>query len=212
MDPAQRFLKQLGDALAGTSPYAPLVLFFGSFVEYVFPPFPGDTVVVLGSWYAVRGALSWPITFLSVTAGAVAGSAVDYWLGAWLGRRLEKGAARTGPLTAARVARVEESYRRWGDWFLLANRFLPGVPGFLFVAAGAARIPLRRVLLFGGISAAVWNALLLAAGALLVSNLEELVRLVQRYTVAVSVLMAVVVALWIVRAWSRKRRDGGEGR
>ena len=43
----------------------------GSLVEYVFPPFPGDTLVVLGAWYAVNGKISWPLAFAAVTAGAV---------------------------------------------------------------------------------------------------------------------------------------------
>ena len=56
----------LADAVSRTGPVAPLILFAASFVEYLFPPFPGDLVVVLGAWYAVQGELSWPATFVSV--------------------------------------------------------------------------------------------------------------------------------------------------
>jgi membrane-associated protein len=202
--------QELGALLERTGPAAPAVLFLGSLVEYVFPPFPGDTLVVLGSWYAVNGVLSWPTSFGAVTAGALVGAWIDYRVGAALGRSLEAGAERRGPLTVERLRRVEEGYRRWGAWFLLANRFLPGVRAFLFVGAGAARIPLGRVLLLGGLSAAAWNVLLLAIGGLLVGNLAELLGWVRDYTRAAWIAMAGVAAAvgagFALRRWVARRR------
>jgi membrane-associated protein len=203
----QRVTEELSGVLARTGPAAPLILFVGSLVEYVFPPFPGDTLVVLGAWYAVHGVLSWPVTFAAVTAGAVLGAWIDYRIGVALGRALERGARRRGPVTLDHVRQVEAGYARWGAWFLLANRFLPGIRAFLFVGAGAAGLPVGRVLLLGGISAAVWNALLLALGALVVENLEEMVFLLERYTRvawAVVVLAAAVAVIHFARKWRRR--------
>lgn len=209
-DVLERAVQILSEALSRTSDYAPLILFLGSLVEYVFPPFPGDTLVLLGAWYAVHGELSWPLTFLSVTAGAVAGAWIDYQVGAALGRRLDRSAARRGGITADRLHRVEQGYRRYGAWFLVANRFLPGVRAFLFVAAGASGMPMGRVLLYGGVSAAVWNVLLLAAGAYLVRNLDEMVQLLERYTAAAWAVIAAVAVVLVVRAlWLRRARNEG---
>ena len=203
---ASQLYARLSELLARTGPAAPLLLFFAAFVEYLFPPFPGDALVVLGAWYATHGQLSWPVTFASVTLGAVAGAAADWRLGRWLGGRVDARAAR-GRLDRARVERFEAAYRRWGPILLVANRFLPGVRGFFFLSAGAARIPLWEVLVFGGLSAAAWNGLLLFAGASVARNLEELVRIAERYTVAagaaVAVATAVALAAW---AWRRRRR------
>lgn len=205
------------DALAGavsrTAAVSPLVLFFATLVEYVFPPFPGDLLVVLGAWYAVQGALSWPATFASVTAGALVGAWFDYRVGVALGRRLDRRLATRSTLSAERLAHFEASYRRWGDLLLLANRFFPGIRAFLFLAAGASGIPLRRVLLFGGLSAALWNALLLGAGALLARNVDELVLLFERYTqIAWAALLAAALVSLGAVAWRRRARaPGAEG-
>ncbi len=197
---------RLADVVARTGPFAPAVLFAASFVEYVFPPFPGDTIVLLGAWYATHGALSWPATFAAVTGGAVAGAWIDWRLGRALGPAVESRAAARGLLDAGRVARFEAAYRRWGDLLLVANRFLPGIRAFLFVAAGAAGLPLRRVLLLGAVSAALWNALLLAAGALMVRNLPELTGLAGRYANAAWALLAAIALLLLLRAAWRRRR------
>ena len=205
MTSLQRLAAALAETVSRTGDFAPVILFFATFVEYVFPPFPGDLLVVLGAWYAVEGTLSWPVTFVSVTAGAVAGAWVDYRIGQALGRRLDARAATRSPITAARLARFEASYRRWGAWLLVGNRFMPGLRAFVFLAAGASGIPVRRVMLLGGLSAALWNVFLLGAGALVAHNLEELVGVVDRYTRAAwMALVAIALVAWAVTLWRRR--------
>ncbi|HEY6006249.1 MAG TPA: DedA family protein [Anaeromyxobacter sp.] len=212
MTTLQAIVDALGGAVSRTGNVAPLVLFFATLVEYVFPPFPGDLLVALGAWYAVQGVLSWPATFASVTAGALVGAWIDYRVGAALGRRIDRRLASRSALSAERLARFEASYRRWGDLLLLANRFFPGIRAFLFLAAGASGIPLRKVLLYGGISAALWNALLLGAGALFARNVGELLALFERYTQAawVAVFLAALVGIFVL-AWRRRRAPRAEG-
>jgi membrane-associated protein len=204
---AQRLADALADAVSRTGEFAPAILFAASLIEYVFPPFPGDLVVVFGAWYAADGALSWPATFLSVTAGAVVGAWIDYRMGAAIGLRLDRRMAARSPAWEVRLARFEAGYRRWGVGLLLANRFLPGVRAFLFAAAGASGIPLRKVLVCGAVSAALWNALLLGVGALAVENVEELVLLFDRYTRAAWAALALAaLALAVVAVISARRR------
>lgn len=213
MDSLDRLAFDLGDLLTRSGPAAPAILFLASLVEYLLPPFPGDLLVVLGAWYAVQGVLSWPVAFAAVTLGAVLGAAVDYGIGWWLAPRLDARASRRGPLSAERLARFVSAYQRWGSALLLANRFMPGLRAFVFVAAGAARIPLARVLLLGGLSAALWNALLLAAGGLLVRSLPELVELFQAYSnVAWMVLLALAVLLAATLAVRRGLRATRRGK
>jgi membrane protein DedA with SNARE-associated domain len=197
--------RQLADLVAAAGPWAPLLLFSAALVEYVFPPFPGDLVVVFGAWFAVHGDLSWPVTFVAVTAGAVAGAAIDHRIGVALGRRLNGAWARRLGLDVGKIERFEAGYRRWGAWLLLANRFLPGVRGFLFLAAGASGIPLRTVLLYGGISAAVWNVALLLAGATIAHNMDELALLLRRTTEAAWIAMGVAAVLGLA-FWLWRRR------
>ena len=213
MDLADRLGSGLGDLLGQSGPAAPLLLFLASLVEYVFPPFPGDLLVLLGAWYAVQGSISWPLAFAAVTLGAVAGAAIDYAVGWWLAPRLDARASRRGPISAARLARFVTAYRRWGPAMLLANRFMPGLRAFVFVAAGAVRIPLGRVLVLGGISAALWNALLLLAGALLVRSLPDLFALSRAYSdVAWAALLAAVLVVAAAAVLGRVLRAGNRSR
>lgn len=232
-----------------------VALFAGTFLEYVFPPFPGDTVVVAGA--ALVAAFDWPLwpVFAAVTAGSVGGSTAAWAAGravarheARLGReprwpsadaiahqgaggidgesegaaggRPEVGGpsgAPADPVAGSRrgldrrarlaVERLVAGFERHGAWYLVLNRFMPGVRTFFFVAAGMVDLPLRSVLLWSGVSAALWNGGLIWLGLSLGNNVAELDRIVERYN-RVIVPLVIVAALAVVwRAW----RSGGRG-
>jgi membrane-associated protein len=211
MEFLDRLASTLGDFVGRSGPAAPAILFLASLVEYVFPPLPGDLLVLLGAWYAVQGVIPWPLAFAAVTAGAVAGAALDYGVGRWLAPRLDA-RARRGPLSADRLARFVTAYQRWGSALLLANRFLPGLRAFVFVGAGAAGLPLSRVLLLGGLSAALWNTLLLAAGALVVRTLPDLIELFRAYSdLAWAVLLGAAILLAVGAGLRRGLRAARRG-
>lgn len=182
-----------------------LVLGLAAMLEYLVPPFPGDTITLLGGVYAVRGDHPWPLVFLVVTAGSVAGAAINYWFGTWLARRFEAN-PRTSILgfTHAKLEVVQARMRRNGPWLLLVNRFLPGIRGIIFIAAGAARIPRRNALLLGALSAMAHNGLVLAVGRAVGGNLERLESLVSQYQMAVVILVLIGVLAVVVRALARR--------
>lgn len=182
-----------------------LVLGLAAMLEYVVPPFPGDTITLLGGVYAVRGQHPWPLVFLVVVVGSVAGAAINYAFGTWLGRRFEAHPhASLFGITHAKLEEVQARMRRSGPWLLVVNRFLPGIRGVIFIAAGTARIPRRNALLLGAISAMAHTALVLSIGRVVGGNLERLETLVSRYQIGVEVLVAIGVLAVVVRALARR--------
>lgn len=188
-----------------------LVLGLAAALEYVVPPFPGDTITLLGGVYAVRGTQPWPLVFLVVTAGSVVGAAINYWVGHWLAKRFDAhpGKSYFG-ITHARLEQVQARMRRNGPWLLLANRFLPGIRGLIFVAAGAAHMPRFNALLLGALSAMAHTGLVLALGAAVGGNLERLAAVVTRYQYAVVGLVVVGVVGVLVRMLARRRTPAPE--
>jgi len=180
-----------------------LVLFAGSLIEYIVPPVPGDTIVVAGA--VLVGAFGWSVwpVFLVVTAGAVVGATADFYIGKWLvsSGRIEK----MGTGSKAAIYDLVNRFERHGPWYLAINRFLPGVRAFFFIAAGLAQLKLSVVLFWSTLSAIAWNALLVAAGMALGSNLEKLEEYLSRYQAVMWVVIGLVlvfVAFKVYRAVS----------
>ena len=90
--------------------------------------------------------------------------------------------------------------------YLAVNRFLPALRAFFFVGAGLSRMSLGAVVLYGGISALVWNAILMGAGYAVGSNWDVLRDLAERYTVATLILIVIVVAGVVARFVYDSRR------
>lgn len=178
-------------------------------VEYVFPPLPGDTVALFAVALAVRAQLHWLFVYLSMTAGALVGGLGAWGVGLWLANHEDHwpGLLKTPTATRALDA-VRRGYAEHGPMYLAVNRFLPALRAFFFVGAGLSRMSAGAVLLYGGVSALLWNALLMGAGYAVGSNWDMLRDLAERYTMATLFLIVVfvvgVIARFVYDARSRR--------
>lgn len=194
----------------GPLPY--LVLGLASLIEYVLPVFPGDTVTLFGAFLAATAGWSPAWVYLVLNVGALGGGMSAYAFGRWLGERREERSPRFLRTQQARRAldAAIARFERHGVAYLALNRFVPALRAFFFVAAGLARLPAWKVALFGGLSAATWNALLLAAGWMVGDNFERLVELSKTYSYGaffVLALLGIGVGARAYRAARRRRRE-----
>jgi membrane protein DedA with SNARE-associated domain len=192
-------------------PFGPLAFALAAFLEYVFPPFPGDTVTLLAGVFAVRGEASWALVFVAVTAGSVLGAAVDYAFGRLIATRVEK--QPDGKLffwiSHARIHQAQAKMRAKGVSLLLVNRFLPAMRSIIFVAAGAARMPARQVLGYGALSAMAWNVLIMGAGLAVGGNLQRVEALFEHYQRGAIALLVIAALGFGVRTWLKRRPARG---
>jgi len=176
-------------------------------IEYVFPPVPGDTVALFAVALAVRAQLSWVFVYLSMTFGALLGGLAAWGFGLWLANHEESWPSflKTPGATRALDA-VRRGYERHGAMYLVVNRFLPALRAFFFVGAGMSRMNVGPVIVFGGISAALWNALLMGVGYAVGNNWDVLRDMAERYAVATLILVVIAVIGLIARfVWESRR-------
>lgn len=176
-------------------------------IEYVFPPIPGDTVALFAVALAVRAELHWAFVYLALSVGALLGGVAAWAFGMWLANHEDSwpAALKTPGATRALDA-VRRGYDRHGPMYLAANRFLPALRAFFFVGAGLSRMKAGPVMLYGGISAALWNALLMAVGYAVGNNWDALSELAERYTVVTLLLVALAALAVLGRfVWNSRR-------
>lgn len=186
------------------------LLCLSAMIEYVFPPFPGDTVTVVGAVMIPAAGWPWPLVFAAVIVGSLLGASVDWWAGDWVRRTrgsdswFHRFLARES--VAPRLQALLERFERYGSVYIALNRFIPAFRAFFFVAAGMAELRLWKVLLFAAISAAAWNAALLSIGYFVGYQIDPLMGLVDRYTQVVWGLLGAGVAVWLgLKSWRRAR-------
>ncbi len=155
------------DPVAAAIALPPLLLglfVFGSaLIEYLFPPYWGDTFVLLGFFLAGQGALPPAAVFAAALAGSVLGSIAAYQLGRRYGMAVTR---RLIPRNRRHAdhRRLRSLFRRFGEKLLLVNRFLPVVRGVMLYGAGAVKLPVRPVVFYCTLSNLAFISLLMWAG------------------------------------------------
>jgi membrane-associated protein len=178
-----------------------LVLLF-AWLEYVFPPAPGDTTILLGFFLAGLGILDGAAVTAAALLGSIAGALTAYRVGGRLGRAyffLRSAWARE------ELDRLERALARHGARFLSVNRFLPGVRGLFLYAAGMGRLAWRPVLAYSTLSNVLWIALIAWVGTGLGSSWEEVRAVFRRYVWGIGVLVAAYLVVSTVRRRRRAR-------
>lgn len=197
----QALLEYLGD---GQETVGVAVLFVCAVGEYVFPPFPGDTVTLFGAFLCAAANWSVPLVFAAVTAGSVCGTALDYWMGKKLTERPVHKLSGLRLKTRTAVAPIIGHFEQYGILYILINRFLPGIRALFFVAAGMSGLPFWRVMGFGALSAAIFNGAVMAAGFWVGSNWVQLVEIFKRYTLITwSLIFFIILLVLIIRRSKR---------
>ena len=181
-------------------------------VEYLFPPFPGDTVTLFGAFLITRHGWSMPLVFLSVMIGSAVGSMADYGIGVWCRERYAQGRFLKNPRARQAVDRVLAGFAKHGEIYVVVNRFLPAVRAVFFIAAGMAGLRPGRVLLFSMLSAAAWNALIIGAGYAAGASWDRIKELFRVYSIAAWSVVGAAVLFFVVRWYLRRRAEGQEAK
>jgi undecaprenyl-diphosphatase len=173
--------------------------------------FPGETMVILGGFYAASGDISavWVAT-VAALAG-VAGDNVGYLVGNRYGRRVMDRLGRFLFLTPARLDRAESFYRRHGGKTVFLGRFIPVVRSLGCLVAGMSRLSYPRFFFYDAAGAILWAAANTLVGYLLGKGYER----VERYLGGAGILALVllIALVWGSAWWGRRlaRRKSAKG-
>jgi membrane-associated protein len=99
-----------------------------------------------------------------ITVGAVLGNTLNYYIGAWLGKKVYDGTIGWIDQTALR--KTHDFYERHGGKTVMIARFVPVVRSFAPLVAGASGMDFRRFQLYNVLGAAIWVVSLVYGGFL----------------------------------------------
>lgn len=182
-----------------------VALFFFSFVENVFPPSPSDLVVVVGGSLIGTGELHFVPTLLLTTIGSVLGFMTLFFIGTQLDRKIIQ-AGKIKFISIEGLTKVELWFKKWGYWIILANRFLPGTRSVISFFAGLSELNFKKTAVLAGISALVWNAIIIYLGIIFGTNIEIIDKYLSTYSNIAWIITGLIAAVIILRILLRRRK------
>jgi membrane protein DedA with SNARE-associated domain len=145
------------------APYIVAALAFGESIAVLSLIVPATVILVaVGALIGVAGLEFWQI-WMGAAVGAALGDTVSYWIG----RRFQRAALNTWPLSRhpEMVERGERFFSRLGPWALFSGRFFGPARAVVPLIAGILSMPTMLFQSVNVASAFVWAFVLLAPGA-----------------------------------------------
>ena len=118
---------------------------------------PGETLVIIGGFYARTGELWLPGVCGVACVGAILGDNVGFFIGRRFGRGFLERHGRKVFITPGRIERADRYYSTHGGKTVFLGRFIPVVRSLGFILAGIAGMRWRKFLAYDVLGATIWG-------------------------------------------------------
>jgi len=168
---------------------------------------PGETLVILGGFYARVGDLWLPLVTLVVVVCAIAGDNVGYLIGRNHGRRFLERHGRKLFVTPERLVASERYYDKHGGKTVFLGRFIPVVRSVGFIVAGASGMRWRRFILYDVAGATIWGVGHTLLGYFLGASYERWEKYLTPFGMALLVVLLLLIGGSKFLASRRKMKE-----
>jgi membrane protein DedA with SNARE-associated domain len=177
-----------------------LLVFLAYFIENVFPPLPGDTMLVFTAYmfglYFGRSEFIWLYVFS--VAGAVTGFMMMVMLGHHFGRQffVEKN------FRFAKndfMLKTEAYMDKYGTLVVLGNRIFFGLRPVIGLVSGMSNIRWYNLLGLVTVSSLVFNAAFIFLGYVLGENWELIESILKNYSIVTILALIALVVFTVLR-------------
>ena len=168
-------------------------------------PVPSEAVMPFAGFLIVQKTFTfWQVVLVS-TLGSIVGSLLSYAIGYYGGMPFVKRFGKYALLDPKELEITEHFFNKHGDITILICRFIPVVRHLISIPAGVGKMNVLKFSIFTVIGAGIWNGFLAHMGRILKSNWEEVMKYSHIIDIAVVVLLAGLVGLYIARHLKRRK-------
>ncbi len=171
-------------------------------------PVPSELVMPPAGYWAAKGQMSFPLVLLSGILGSILGALANYYGAQLIGWPLIRRYGKYVLLSEKNLLRSERFFAEHGEISTLIGRLFPVIRHLISIPAGLHRIPLPKFILYTGVGAGAWCAILAYIGYFLgqhegvLQNAE-----IHRYaTWALLALIPLSLIVILVYLWRRRQR------
>lgn len=174
-----------------------LAVFIGTFLE-------GETILVMGGFFAERGYMTLPLVILTAFGGSYVGHVGWFWLGRTQGVRL----LDRFPRLKKHFGKGIRLFERYGAPAIFITQWLYGLRITCAVIIGISKISTIKFLLYEALTCIVWAIVIGTAGFYFGRAVERVLgRAAHVEKWGLLLLVVVGVGVWAYHHWKDKREE-----
>lgn len=154
--------------------YLVLTVFLYSFLEVIFPPLPGDSLLILSGSISGISGINPIAIIISASLGTFTSSMLLYLFGTKMGNALLQSSKYSGLLDTKMFHMLEKCFQKYGFWTIFLSRFLPVIRSGIILAAGMVNMEKVKSFLTVGVSITISTTVFVMSGRLLGRNWRKL--------------------------------------
>jgi membrane protein DedA with SNARE-associated domain len=169
-------------------------------------PFPEDATLIL-SGFLISQKVTKPLpTLLVVYSGLLLTDFSLYWVGKKYGRRVVEHKTFRRILSAERLSRIEEKFKKWGIFVVFIGRHFLGIRAQIFLAAGVMRMSPLKFIMADAASAILTITLMVGIGFLGGNSIQILQKDVKRVEHIGILILAILLSGWVIYKYFRNKK------
>jgi membrane protein DedA with SNARE-associated domain len=139
-------------------------------------PVPSEVVIPPAAYWAVQGNMNYWGVIAAGTLGSYLGSAITYWISAWVGRLVIVKWGKYFFVSEKKLERAEHFIHRYEAGGIFFARLLPVVRHLISIPAGIIRMPFGLFSVMTIIGSFIWCWTLAFFGARVANKNPELIK------------------------------------
>lgn len=204
----EQFASALLDITSGMGYWGIVILMA---IESSFIPFPSEIVIPPAAYLAYKGEMNIYLIILCGIIGSLIGAVFNYYVAMWLGKPLayklvDKKWAKYLLLSRSGLEKAESYFNKYGSASTFFGRLIPAVRQLISLPAGFVKMDFGKFVFYTVLGSGFWVSVLAALGYFFGENQELLKEYYREITIGLIVLVALIVAVVLLKKLIASRR------
>lgn len=164
-------------------------------------PIPSEVIMPFSGYLVSTGKFNIILVIIAGSIGNLVGALIAYFVGSYLGRGFVLRYGKYVLLKKSHLELAESYFKKYGDRSTFVSRLLPAIRTYVSLPAGAAKMNLKRFVIFTLAGSIIWNAALTYIGLKLGDEWSS----IRKYSDYFDAIVIIVVIIAIIAYWKKRK-------
>jgi len=207
--------QSLMDFTRNISEQHPMLAFFFFFIsaalQILFPPYPGDTVLILEGYLSSKNYFNIYAIAFNAMAATFISCLMLYYISYKLGDSIFNVSFINKYFSRDKIHKLTKWFEKYGSIAILLSKFVPGVGSLTMLVAGTFKVPAVKAYAAMGVATIIHNSFLLFLGKTAGDNMGLIKYTLRKYNIfIISILLLCALAFGYVKLL-QKRKETRKG-